>query len=213
MSHRFTTLLASTALLGCLLVLAPHAQAKSPPCDIGEYLSLDGTTCETPGGTTQGSTPAPAPQKAACPAGTYRSLGGTKCETPPNKSSVDSPAGRNAGGGTAETSDGSEGAITQTPRGINFAYIGRYFNDFMFIINDLLVPVLISIAFIFFLFGVYKYFIMGAESDSELETGRKFVLWGIIGFVVIVSVWGLVWIVLVTFNLAPGGTAPLPPTL
>ncbi len=89
----------------------------------------------------------------------------------------------------------------------------KYGGDILYIINVLLVPALIAIAFITFLWGVYKYFILGAASDTERQTGRQFVLWGIIGFVVILSLWGLVAIVNATFWLVPGGGAPPYPKL
>ncbi len=70
-----------------------------------------------------------------------------------------------------------------------------------------------AIAFIVFLWGVYKYFIYGADNETERATGKQFVLWGIIGFVVILSVWGLVAIVSGTLGLQLGGAAPKPPTI
>ena len=191
----------------------PAAQAFAIDCPIGQSPSFDGTRCETPGGTTQTSTPAPAPQKLTCPYGTAPSFDGTKCEAPPNKSAVDAPPGKTGGGNTVKTSGSGSGSVTQTPRGVDFTYVGGYFDDISYVINDLLVPLLMAFAFIFFLYGIYKYFILGADNDTELETGRKFALWGIIGFVLIVSVWGIVWIVLQTFSLPPGGIAPPTPTL
>ncbi|PIR83329.1 hypothetical protein COU19_01190 [Candidatus Kaiserbacteria bacterium CG10_big_fil_rev_8_21_14_0_10_56_12] len=123
--------------------------------------------------------------------------------------------GQDAGGNTVTSggSGGAAGSVTETPRGVDFTYIGGYFDDFLTVVNDILVPLLIGIAFITFLYGVYKYFILGADDEAELETGRQYVLWGIIGFVVIVSVWGIVWILLTTFSLVPGGYAPPPPVL
>ncbi len=97
--------------------------------------------------------------------------------------------------------------------GINTSYLQGYASSIVGIINGIFVPVLISIAFITFLWGVYKYFIAGAASDTEREEGRKFILWGIIGFVVIFSVWGLVGIVGSTLGLSPGGGPPSYPTL
>lgn len=97
--------------------------------------------------------------------------------------------------------------------GINPSYLQGYKTSIIGIINGMLVPVLIAIAFITFLWGVYKYFILGADSDTERATGRQFVLWGIIGFVVIASVWALVNIVSGTLGLQIGNTAPLPPKI
>jgi hypothetical protein len=99
-------------------------------------------------------------------------------------------------------------AIAQTP---NVNAIKPYSDAIIIVINTIAVPVLMAIAFIVFLWGVYKYFILGADNDKERETGRQFVLWGIIGFVIILSVWGLVNIVKATFGLS-GGNNPNPPT-
>ena len=64
----------------------------------------------------------------------------------------------------------------------------QYANSITYIINFLLIPTLSPSAHYISL-GVYRYFILGAENESEREKGKQFVLWGIIGFVVIVSVW------------------------
>lgn len=97
--------------------------------------------------------------------------------------------------------------------GVNLSAITPYSDAIINFINSILVPVLFAVAFLTFLWGVYKYFILGADSDTERATGRQFVLWGVIGFVVILSLWGLVGIVGSTFGLTPGGAAPRYPTL
>ncbi|MDP2665424.1 MAG: pilin [bacterium] len=109
----------------------------------------------------------------------------------------------------------SNSTLTQqsTTGGVNLNVIKPYSDSIIGLVNNILVPVLMAIAFIVFLWGVFKYFIWGAESDTERATGKQFVLWGIIGFVVILCVWGLVAIVTGTLNLTPGGKAPNTPTL
>lgn len=68
-----------------------------------------------------------------------------------------------------------------------------YYKDFIVgTVNTILVPILMAIAFIVFLWGVYKYFIQGAADEKSRTDGRQFVLWAVIGFVVITSVWGVV---------------------
>lgn len=76
--------------------------------------------------------------------------------------------------------------------GININAIGKYSNGIIDVINKILVPVLMAVAFIVFLYGIYKYFIYGAENETEKAEGRWFAFWGIVGFVIIVSLWGLV---------------------
>lgn len=109
---------------------------------------------------------------------------GTKTETYCN--SGGSSAGGGGGGG-----------------GINTTYLTSYKTAIVDTVNNIIVPVLIAIAFIVFLFGVFRYFIYGATNESEKAEGRNFAMWGIIGFVIIISVWGLVNIVKDT--LIPSG--------
>lgn len=61
------------------------------------------------------------------------------------------------------------------------------------------------VAVMFFFWGIVK-FIGNANDPVEREKGKKFIIWGIIAFVVLLSVWGLVRILLVdTLGIMPGG--------
>lgn len=59
-------------------------------------------------------------------------------------------------------------------------------------INNVLVPVLFAVAFIIFLWGAFWTFIVGANDAEVKEKGKNLMLWGLIGFFVMVSIWGLV---------------------
>lgn len=96
---------------------------------------------------------------------------------------------------------------------MNLAILQGYSSSIISFIFFLFVPTLITIAFITFLYGVYKYFILGAANDTDRATGRQFILWGLIGLAIIMSVWGLVWLVGLTLGLYPGGAAPPAPTI
>ena len=63
--------------------------------------------------------------------------------------------------------------------------------------NDVLVPFVFVIAFIIFIVGVARYFIW-AGAEEEKEKAKSLMLWGILGFVLMVSIWGIV-------NLLAGG--------
>jgi hypothetical protein len=81
---------------------------------------------------------------------------------------------------------------------------------FINVINDVLVPLIFAVAFIVFLWGVFKYFILGATDEESRSNGGKLVLYGIIGFAVMLSVWGLVNIVSNTFGLTSFYHPPTP---
>jgi predicted cobalt transporter CbtA len=96
--------------------------------------------------------------------------------------------------------------------GINTDQLSQYSNSFIQTVNTVLVPVLVAIAFIVFLYGVARYFIIGGANEGDREIGRQYILWGLIGFVVIISVWGIVNIIINTFGLTNTGNNPKPPT-
>ncbi len=74
-------------------------------------------------------------------------------------------------------------------------------------INNIFVPVLFAIAFIVFIYGAFKTFIIGANSEEVKEEGKSLMLWGLIGFFVMVSVWGLVNILTGTVSLNQSQTS------
>ncbi len=77
----------------------------------------------------------------------------------------------------------------------DFAYI------ILYSINNILVPLIFAIAFIVFLYGVAKAYIFSGGDAEAVGKGHKLILWGLIGFVVMLSIWGLVNVVANTFNL------------
>lgn len=81
----------------------------------------------------------------------------------------------------------------------------------LFIINSVLVPVLFAIAFIVFLIGVAKAYIFSHGDPAKVAEGHKLVLWGVVAFAVMLSLWGLVNVIASTFGLA-GYSAPPTPT-
>ena len=57
----------------------------------------------------------------------------------------------------------------------------------------------------FFIWGVIK-FIKNSEDSAEHEQGKKFMIWGVIAILVLVSVWAFVRIILVdTLGITPTG--------
>jgi hypothetical protein len=93
-------------------------------------------------------------------------------------------------------------AAAGDPEGyLDLDYVESYANGFIAFINLYLVPLLMAVALIVFLYGIFKFFILGAADEKARAEGRKFALNGIIGFVIILSVWGIVYIVVETLNL------------
>lgn len=70
--------------------------------------------------------------------------------------------------------------------------LALFFYEVIRFIDSVLVPLIFSLAFIIFLWGVFRFFIAGGEDKEKREEGKKFVMWGVIGFVLMFSLWGIV---------------------
>lgn len=75
---------------------------------------------------------------------------------------------------------------------------------------DLLVPMLLGVGLVVFLYGLAKY-IFFAGDDKMRADGRMFMLWGVVALFCIVAVWGIVEVVLVIAGVpAAPGTIQMP---
>lgn len=70
------------------------------------------------------------------------------------------------------------------------------------VIDFAVMPLLYAIAFVVFLIGMVRLFF--SDNEEKRKSGRQFALWGIIGFAVLFSIWGIVRLFL---TLLPGGGA------
>ena len=88
--------------------------------------------------------------------------------------------------------------------------LGNVADEILFFIDDTIVPVIFAIAFIVFIWGVYTYFIQGGANEEKRSEGKQLVLWGIIGFFVMFSLWGLVNILIGTLGPESATTPCIP---
>ncbi|MCD8494868.1 MAG: hypothetical protein LRY46_02000 [Candidatus Pacebacteria bacterium] len=69
------------------------------------------------------------------------------------------------------------------------------------LLSRTIVPLIISLALVMFMFGMVK-FIANAGDQTKREEGRQFMLWSIIGLFVMISIWGIVAMLTNTFGLS-----------
>lgn len=62
----------------------------------------------------------------------------------------------------------------------------------MAFINGTLVPLVFTLAFIVFLWGMFRFFVYGGHDENEQSKGKQLMIYGIVGFVLMVSIWGIV---------------------
>lgn len=74
-------------------------------------------------------------------------------------------------------------------------------------ILNLLTPILITVAVLYFFWGLIEYIRGGTE---EKEKGRSTMVWGIIALFVMVSVFGLIQLVGNTLGIRQGGGVNIP---
>lgn len=79
------------------------------------------------------------------------------------------------------------------------ASLASFTNDLVGFVNGSIVPLFYALAFLVFMFGMVRYFFL-EQGEEGREKGKQLMLWGIIGFVVMFSVWGIVNLLLATLG-------------
>mgnify|MGYP000874320306 CR=1 FL=1 len=76
--------------------------------------------------------------------------------------------------------------------------IGEALDAILKFIDGVVIPFILSIGFLIFVWGMFKYFIQGGANDEAKESGKSLILYAIAGYVVILAFWGIV-------NILTGG--------
>lgn len=82
-------------------------------------------------------------------------------------------------------------------------FIGDGSSGLIGALNTVVVPIIFALAFLVFVWGIINYFFLHPGDDTKRTEGKQFVLWGLLGLVVLFSVWGLVNLLLSTLGIAP----------
>lgn len=75
----------------------------------------------------------------------------------------------------------------------------QYLSKFVTNIVNPIIYFIFALALMYFLYGVIV-FIMNADDETARNTGKKHILWGIVGLFIMVSVYGILGIVLGTIG-------------
>lgn len=79
---------------------------------------------------------------------------------------------------------------------------------FLDFLTGTVIPFLLVIATLFFVWNVTRYFIIGGANEESREKARQLALWGILAFVLITSLWGIVMLVVNGLGLDNRSIAP-----
>lgn len=58
--------------------------------------------------------------------------------------------------------------------------------------NNVLIPFIVGIGFLVFVWGMFQYFIAGGANDESKEKGKSLMIYATLGFVLIIVFWGVV---------------------
>ena len=87
--------------------------------------------------------------------------------------------------------------------------VGLFLGGVLNFINGILIPLILGIAFLMFVWGVFKFFILGGSDEEKQSEGKSLMIYAVAGFVLILSFYGIVNIVVNGIG-AGNGTAVVP---
>ncbi len=81
--------------------------------------------------------------------------------------------------------------------------------SFLAFSNKILIPFLLGAAFLFFIFNVIRFFVVGGGNEDDRTNARSLATYGVLAFVIIVVFWGIVNLLAGSLGFA-GKNVPTP---
>ncbi len=69
---------------------------------------------------------------------------------------------------------------------------GKLLTNILGFTNGTLIPFVIGIGFLVFVFGMFRYFIAGGANDEAKASGKSLMIYATLGFVLIIVFWGVI---------------------
>ena len=76
--------------------------------------------------------------------------------------------------------------------------------------NGVLIPFILGIGFLVFVWGMFRYFIAGGANDEAKEQGKSLMVYATLGFVFIIIFWGIVNLLSDSTGLTAQGLQNIP---
>lgn len=84
-----------------------------------------------------------------------------------------------------------------------------YLKSIIDFINGYIIPLIIAAAILFFIWGMFKFFILGGDDEEKRASGKQLMIWAIVGLILMLSLQGIVNILADAVGLT-GGTIITP---
>lgn len=85
-----------------------------------------------------------------------------------------------------------------------------FLNSILTFINGVLIPFILGVAFLLFVWGMFQYFIAGGANEEAKEKGKSLLTYAILGFVVIIVFWGVINLLVDATGLEGGNLEGVP---
>lgn len=69
---------------------------------------------------------------------------------------------------------------------------GTLLENILVFANNVLIPFIIGIGFLVFVWGMFQFFIAGGSNDEAKEKGKSLMIYATLGFVLIIVFWGII---------------------
>ena len=73
-------------------------------------------------------------------------------------------------------------------------------DELLWTINNVVIPLIFAVAVVVFLWGIFRGYIF-KRGEEEVKTAHQMLIWGIVGLVIMISLWGIINAVANTFGL------------
>jgi len=90
---------------------------------------------------------------------------------------------------------------------------GQLLKDILDLVNGYIIPFIIGIGFLVFVWGMFQFFIAGGSNDEAKEKGKSLMIYATLGFVLIIVFWGIVNLLTSSTGLDNGNTNINPGTI
>ncbi len=100
--------------------------------------------------------------------------------------------------------------FAQTSQAGNFRGFSAFINNILNFVNTVLIPAVFGLALLVFIWGMFTTFILGGHDEEKQAAGKSLMLYAIAGFVIMVSLWGIVNFIASSLGFAGEGLRGIP---
>lgn len=92
-------------------------------------------------------------------------------------------------------------AAAQIADSSDFGQLQQLLINILEFANTVLIPFIIGIGFLFFVWGMFRYFIAGGANEEKREQGKSLLIYATLGFVMIIIFFGVVNLITTSIGL------------